>query len=474
MTMVPKMKNKPAPPPSSRSQENGDDFASFGMHVIPGVPDAFAVLINEDTRRIFDYEEVKPVNVKKGFRGYVPWGEDNELPYQILEKVRADEVMSSNMWFNITTAYGRGFKVTNPDGAVITDSDIKMFFRRNNMVKYWAEQFTDMKHFFFSVMVIILDAEGKRIVQTRHKEAINCRFETCNEDGDIKHIFYADWKSKPRDEEIDAIPLLDMDDPIGDLMVRMGMEPDPVTGKTNTGEKARKFAIVNRIPTAGEKYYPFPYYYSTFNSGWSTLKAMIPVAKVAKMTNGMVIKYMVELHKDYFGKLFESEKITDPVKKKERKTAEITNIKNFLSGIDNQNKSWFSTYYIDPNGKENQMVRITRLDKEKEGGDYIEDSEEAANIVSYAMGVHPSLIGSAPGKNKSINGTEARELFTMKQALERMPRDIMMIPFQVLTVFNNWDIAFDIPDLMLTTLDQKTDAKEVSTKNTEEDDTKNA
>lgn len=118
------------------------------------------------------------------------------------------------------------------------------------------------------------------------------------------------------------------------------------------------------------------------------------------------------------------------------------------------------------------MVKITRIDKEKEGGDYIEDSEEAANIVSYAMGVHPSLIGSSPGKGKSINGTEARELFTMKQALERMTRDLLLYNFYIINDVNGWDLEYDIPDLMLTTLDEKTDAKEITTKpsNTEEDD----
>ena len=116
------------------------------------------------------------------------------------------------------------------------------------------------------------------------------------------------------------------------------------------------------------------------------------------------------------------------------------------------------------------MVRITRIDNQKEGGDYIEDSEEAANIVSYAMGVHPSLIGSSPGANKSINGTEARELFTMKQALERLTRDIMMQPFHLINEFNNWELEYDFPDLMLTTLDEKTDAKEVSNKEKPKDD----
>ena len=449
------------------------EFTSYGIHTIESVNEKFAAVITEDTRRIFDYEEVKPADVKDGFRGMVPWGEENEQPYQMLEKIRDDEVMSSNMWFNITTAYGRGFEVTE-NGQPLSDKEKKKFFLRNNMVKYWAEQFSDIKHFFFSVLVLILDREGKQIVQIRHKEAINCRFETCNpKTGKIEHVFFASWKENPKNDDIEAIPLLDEDDPISDLMVRMGREPNPKNGKTEKPVKDRIFALVNRIPTPGQKYYPFPYYASTFNSGWAKLKAMIPVAKIAKMTNGMVIKYMVELHKDYFPKLFSSENITDPEKRKARKTLEINNIKNFLSGIDNQNKSWFSTYYIDPNGKEQRMVRIERVGGEKEGGDYIEDAEEAANIVCYAQGVHPSLIGAVPGKTKgSFSGSDKRELFTMKQALERMPRDIMMFPYYVLNEFNGWDLEYDIPDLMLTTLDEKTDAKEVTQK-TDGDDNNN-
>ena len=450
----------------------GEEFVSFGVHTIHSGNDAFAALITQDSKRIFDYEDVKPKKIKEGYEGYVPWGEDNEQPYQILEKIRNDEVMSSNTWFNVNTAYGCGLRSTMADGSRIIDVDIKKFFRRNNMVKFWAEQFTDIKHFLFSVFVIVMDAEGKKIIQIRHKEAINCRFETCDDDGDINHIFYANWKDNPNDDDVDAIPLLDLDDPVGDLMVRLGKEPDPATGKEKEATKDRIFAVVNKIPTAGEKYYPFPYYCSTFNSKWYDLKATIPVAKLAKMKNGMAIRYIVELHKEYFTKLFEAEKITDPVKKKERQTKEIDNIKSFLASEENAGKSWTSSYYYDPNGNEVKMVKITRVDTGKEGGDWIEDSEEAANIVSYAMGVHPSLIGSSPGKNKNINGTEARELFTMKQALERMTRDIMLYNFYIINDVNEWDLEHDIADLMLTTLDEKTDAKEVSTKqqNTEEDD----
>lgn len=449
-----------------------DEAVSFGVHVIQGVNEAFAALIVEDPKRIFDYEEVKPLDVKKGYRGYVPWGSENKQPYELLEKIRDDEVMSSNMWFNICTAYGRGFKVVENGAAIpegskknihVNSPEVKKFFQRNRMVNFWAEQFTDIKHFFFSVLVVILDKEGRNIVQIRHKEAVNCRFETCDpKTGKVEHIFYANWLDTPKEGDVTAIPLLDEDDPIGDLMVRLGREPNPTTGKNEKETKDRMFAIVTKIPIPGNKYYPFPYYASTFNSGWYQLKRMIPVAKVAKMRNGMSIKYIVELHRDYFQKLYESEGITDPVKKKERRTTEIENIKKFLSGIDNQNKSWFSSYYIDPNGKEQNMVRIERIDMSKEGGDWIEDSEEASNIVSYSMGVHPSLIGASPGKNKNISGTEARELFTMKQALEKIIRDLLIQNFDLLNEVNGWDLEYDIPDLLLTTLDKKTDAKEQS------------
>lgn len=445
---------------------NMDNDGIYGVQIIESELGNFASVFKESSSSLFDDDDITPVPIKKGYRGYVPWGPENKFPYRILDKIGSDETMSSNMLFNTSTAYGRGLVITE-NGKEISTNDIKTFFRRSNMVKILAEQITDLKYFSFTILVVILNKEGTSISRIRHREAINCRFETCNpKNGKVENIFLANWDSDSlNDNDIEAIQLLDEDDPIGDLLVRMGKEYDPHTGeKENTLGANRTFAIVVRLPTPGKKYYPIAPYYSTFRSGWYDVKAAIPIAKRAKMRNGMQLKYMVELHERYFPKMFESEHITDPVKQKERKTLELKNIKDFLSGIENGDKSWFSTYYIDPNGKENKMVRIERIGGEKEGGDWIEDSEEASNIVSYSQGVHPSLIGSSPGSNKSINGTEARELFTMKQAIEKLPRDLLLQPYYVISEVNGWNLDFDIPDLMLTTLDQKTDAKETTQK----------
>ena len=76
------------------------------------------------------------------------------------------------------------------------------------------------------------------------------------------------------------------------------------------------------------------------------------------------------------------------------------------------------------------------------------------------MGVHPSIIGSSPGKNKSINGTEARELFIITQALNKTFQEATLEPLYVVKEMNDWpkDIYFSVTNCQLTTLDQGTGA----------------
>lgn len=76
------------------------------------------------------------------------------------------------------------------------------------------------------------------------------------------------------------------------------------------------------------------------------------------------------------------------------------------------------------------------------------------------MGVHPSIIGASPGKGKSINGTEARELFIIEQAMMRRYQDLTLAPLYIAKKMNGWpsDIYFEIVNCQLTTLDKGTGA----------------
>lgn len=433
-------------------------------------------VINEG-RNVFDTDDIYPQKMPESgsLRGFVPWGDTNLRPNEILELIRKDEVMSSNMFFNIQAAYSNGLYYTKKDGGEVTDTEILDFFKYNRPTKYLFEQQTDMKHFFWTVSVLILSGDGNKIVKLRHKDVLYSRLETCNpETGAIEHVFYGNWeKGAPLKVAREELEVLDMDDPLGDLMVRMGKLPKE-DGSTNTPSTTRKFAMLNRIPITGNKYYPFPYYWSFFNSGWYDIKQMIPTGKKAKFKNGLVLRYQVEINVKYWDMLCETENITDPLKKTERIMLEKDNIKLFLSGMENAGKVWFSGFWVDPMGKENSMVKINLINNTKEGGDWIEDIEEGASMACYAQGNHPSMIGATPGKSSSnMNGSNIRELFTMKQGLEKASKDILLEPYFVIKHYNEWDIEFDIPFMMLTTLDKKTDAKEQKTETPKDTDNDN-
>lgn len=55
----------------------------------------------------------------------------------------------------------------------------------------------------------------------------------------------------------------------------------------------------------------------------------------------------------------------------------------------------------------------------------------------------------------------------MKQALEKPFHDVMMKPYHVVLHYNGWSekVTVDVPMLMLTTLDENKDAKEVTNNN---------
>lgn len=420
----------------------------------------------EDSSQVFDEDaniSTTPVPNQQGM-AYVNFGEDNQLPFKIIKMIGQDEVMSQNKLFNVITCYGAGLKYMDVDTKQpTTHPEIKSWLVRNSLPLFQLEQATDMKYFFFCVSVIILSKDGKKINRLIHKEACYCRFEKARY-GKINHVIYANFRENaslsPDDYEV--IRLLNPRDPLGDLMVLMGREPGR-DGQTRIRTKDKKFAILVRFPTPGFQYYPIPYYTSIFRGDWYDIKRLIGKGKKAKLRNHASVKYQVEVHKDYWRNICDEEHITDPLKKQERIKKEKENIKNFVSGIENSGKVWITGYYVNPNGQEVRMVRINVIETGKEGGDWSEDIQEASNITCYGDNIHPNLVGATPGKGQSNNsGSDKRELFTLKQALEIPFHDLMNIPHQIVIAYNGWGekVYPDIPMVLLTTLDQNTDAKQ--------------
>lgn len=410
---------------------------------------------------------------KKECIEFVPRGRNNNMMYDIMRKVGHNVTVGSNIEFKNKVIIGDGVMVYRKYRDENTRKIIKEevlpeeypeifeFIENNNYPQVRLEVANDLAIFYDAYVEYLFDQnEPPKIVQIKPKEATCSRISKIDEKTGKSewHGYSAEWhKGSP--EDVIATPLLDRQCPLRDLKIRMGKLPNK-DGK-NEVVKERNFVHNIRINTPGRFYYSRPYWWSVFASGWYDFSSAIPVYKKALIKNQMTLRYVVYIKENFWDKLYKTRSITEDKEKAECRDAFLQEMNDFLAGEENAGKGFVSEFRYDKiKGFEDKDIIINPLTNQQIGGEYIEDSEEVSNTICYAMGVHPSIIGASPGKGKSINGTEARELFTIEQALMKMYQDATLEPLYFAKAMNGWpkDIYFSVTNCQLTTLDQGTGA----------------
>lgn len=459
------------------------DFLNYNsVETLPGFNARAAFQVNSAS--VFKEDvDILPIPIDDKL-SYVPWGGDNQMPFNILKLIEDDETLSTCQMFNAEVCFGSGLQYSPKakfsgyglevgEPTAKTLQEIDDFFLDNDIASYFLSVCQDFKHFGFAVSVIILSRDGSKIVRLLRKEACYCRFAPADKSGKITKILYANWrKCIASREDIEVIELLDPTSPWRDLQDRLAKplhSPHSALHSDN-----RKFAIVSRIPTPDSTYYPIPYYASLFKGKWYNIKQLIGLAKEAKLKNSAPIKYQIEISQKYWESIFRSEGITDRRKQQERIVQEKQSILDFLTGAENSGKAWFSTFYITPDGNEQHDVVINKIDDSKEGGDWSTDIQEAVNMFCFTLRVHSNLVGSVPGKAQTNNsGSDKRELYTIAQALQKPYHDLLFTVHRIIIRYNGWKgVVPDCPFMQLTALDEHQDAKQVTTNTNGNTDTK--
>ncbi len=440
----------------------------YSFNSVEEIPDlkASAAFTVNSSEVFKEQEDTLPQTIEKDMQ-YMPWGAANDMPYKILDLIESDETLSTCQIFNAEVCYGSGLVYDSTEANAKIQEQVKDFLMDNDLASYFLGVCQDFKHFGFCVSVIILNADGSKVVRILRKEACYCRFAPAETDGTIPYILYANWrKCINSKDEVEKIELLNQHSPWTDLKERMEI----VKGKKPRTE-TRKFAIVSRVPTPDSTYYPIPYYGSLFKGNWYNIKRLIGMAKEAKLKNSAPIKYHIEIANRFWDGIFKAEGITDRKKQMERVVEEKEKIINFLTGMENSGKVLFSTFYINPNGDEQHDVVINKVETDKEGGDWSTDIIEAVNMVCFTMRVHSNLVGSVPGKSQSNNsGSDKRELYTIAQALQKPYHDLLFTVHYIIIRYNGWQgVKPDCPFIMLSTLDENRDAKLVTPNKSEDE-----
>ena len=283
------------------------DFNSLQITSVNDLPGYHAkVAFSMNTAEVFkESGEISPRHLSEALC-YMPWGADDQMPFDIIKLIESDETLSTCQMFNAEVCYGSGL-VYDTDGckqSVV--NEVEEFALDNDLASYSASRLSaalgkvqtsltllslarqflgvcqDFKHFGFSVSVILLNESGTKVVRILRKEACYVRFAPANKEGVIPQVLYANWRNAVQAKDVEVIPLLNPQSPWTDLVAQAKK------GK-------RKFAMVSRVPTPDSTYYPIPYYASLFKGKWYNIKQLIGIAKEAKLKNSAPIKYHIEI-----------------------------------------------------------------------------------------------------------------------------------------------------------------------------------
>lgn len=447
-----------------------DSFS--GIEVMDDIlyfPEAQAVLAIDSASQFTIDNDIKPIICGK--YKIAPWGQDNELPNHLLEKVDKGDIVGANLRFNRDVAFGLGPKLVRAvkrdeygrvqEWAPVEEGKEFDWFDANDIPLFLQQQLTDISYFYNAFPEIILSEDYSSIRAIRHKEAVFSRWGIMQK-AVINWHYYADWANKPSPENVVVTRVLDEFDTMTDLKILAARR------------KARRFIYPVYMPSPGRPYYSQPEWYSIFRSGWYDHSVMIPELKKAILKNQLGVKHIIYIAPEYFENIYKMEGVDRSDRKacKAIVDREKAAFNDFLSGEKNANKAVLAMkerIATAAGTMESKWIEIVPVDNKITGGEYIDDTESTANIICYAMGVHSSLIGATPGKSSStLGGTQARELYMMKQACMKPIVDRVMRPLRFVKQFNKWDkdIYVNIPEYIFTTLDQNKSGKQEST-NTE-------
>lgn len=462
-----------------KKQENVLATAEGGFSTYAVTKGGKLIKLSDNREIVTDPNDAHVDYAPKGTDKIIEWamrGRNNDLPYNILRHVGENVTVGSNIGHKEKIVTGDGIMVyrkTKDESGNIVKTEVLAdeapeifdFILYNDYDQVRQEIANDLIIFGDSYVEYSFskDKDAPKLVQVRALEAACSRISIIDEKAgrSLWHGYSAKWHNGMAADDLVATPLLSRISPLYDLLKRMGKVPD-VEGLNKLG-KDRVFVHNLRISSPGRFYYSKPYWWSIFTSGWFDFAAAIPIYKKSLIKNQMAIKYMVYIKDTFWEGLYREQGIPETDKKKRAAARQefLTSLEAYLTGQENAGKSFVSHFRYDKvKGFEDKDVLITPLKNEQAGGEYIEDSEEVSNTICYAMGVHPSIIGASPGKSKSINGTEARELFIIEQAMMKRYQELTLQPLYVAKALNGWpdDIFFSVTNVQLTTLDKGTGA----------------
>ena len=140
-----------------------DSLNFNSVETLPGYEARAAFTVNSSS--VFKEDvDIVPTIVDDSL-SYVPWGGDNQMPFDIIGLVEKDETLATCQLFNAEVCFGSGLQYNCDTAASAVRDEVEDFTLDNDLAAYFLGVCQDFKHFGFAVSVIILNADGTKVVR---------------------------------------------------------------------------------------------------------------------------------------------------------------------------------------------------------------------------------------------------------------------------------------------------------------------
>ena len=158
------------------------DFSFIPSTSVVTIPRTHAsAAFTSKTSEVFKEEHnIAPIIINDKMK-YIPWGGDNQMPYNIIDLIESDETMSTCQMFNAEVCYGSGLVYDTELATAQVQAQVDDFMLDNDLASYFLGVCQDFKHFGFCVSVIILNEDASRIVRKQACYSTTSRLQTPSE-----------------------------------------------------------------------------------------------------------------------------------------------------------------------------------------------------------------------------------------------------------------------------------------------------
>lgn len=399
------------------------------------------------------------------------WGNQNDFPQQVINDYNKDPIIPQSLDILASKLIGNGVMAVNVTDVdengndvytYIKDKDIRGFVESRSFKRYMLECSTDMVWFFNAFPEMILSKDRSQIVSVVHQEAAHCRWSIQNQKtGKCDKVFIsANW---PQVSD-------------GDQTVTERLAIDPyqydVIDWVRNGSKYSYIYPVS-YPTPGKMFYQLAHHNSIRESGWLEVRQAIPQFKKFLMKNQMDIHWIWKIDMTYWPIHFGEENWEKwtPEERNEKQKEWLQKANESLTNVEKAGSSvMFPKVWDHESQKYKELIEIQRMTDAMKDGKYIDDNLEAAANIFYALGLDPTIVGFAGGKNMGAHsgGSDKREAWLMHLARMRPYRDMLLEPLDFIGEYNGWKdrypgLTFKFRDTILTTLDTGAGTKSTTT-----------